>query len=205
MVKAFKSTLEDIEEKRSIHSLQYLNRQRPITEITFIDDELKGNPPADHYPYEIRKINILSSLRNHLNSTSLASQLSAHELIGTNDDQQSKQQLIEEQTKSSGGGGGGGFSVIFMPSRSNRSKHRPLKQRALTAPTTTVNRLPTIRSNSVSNDVLVDNLADPTSRSNDSPPTSSSNESPLNIANKDAPAANSPLVQGYHLMHETSI
>ena len=201
MVKAFKSTLEDIEEKRSIHSLQYLNRQRPITEISFIDDELKGIQPADHYPYEIRKINILSSLRNHLNSTSLASQLSAHELIGTNDDQQSKQQLIEEQAKP----GGGGFSVIFMPSRSNRSKHRPLNQRALTAPTTTINRLPTIRSNSVSNDVLVDNLADPTGKSNDSPPTSSSNESPLNIANKDASAANSPLVQGYHLMHETSI
>ena len=200
MVKAFKSTLEDIEEKRSIHSLQYLNRQRPITEISFIDDELKGNQLADHYPYEIRKINILSSLRNHLNSTSLASQLSAHELIGTNDDQQSKQQLIEEQ-----GAKSSGFSVIFMPSRSNRNKPRPINQRALTAPTTTVNRLPMIRSNSVSNDVLVDKLADPHRKSNDSPPTSSSNESPLNIANKDAPAANSPLVQGYHLMHETSI
>lgn len=167
----------------------------------FIDDELKGSLPADHYPYEIRKINILSSLRNHLNSTSLASQLSAHELIGTNDDQQSK---LIEQPAGKPAGGGGGFSVIFMPSRSSKCKSRPPNQRALTAPTTTVNRLPTIRSNSVSNDVLVDHLAEPASRSNDSPPTSS-NESPLNIANKDASTANNPLVQGYHLMHETSI
>ena len=200
MVKAFKSTLEDIEEKRSIHSLQYLNRQRPVTEISFIDDELKGNQPD--YPYEIRKINILSSLRNHLNNTSLASQLSAHELIG-NEDQQARQQLIKEQIKKQKDQG---FAVFFKPTRNQKIKS--LNQRAFTAPISTINRLPSIRSNSVSNDILVDNLVDnqTTNKLEHSPPTSSSNESPLNNANKNTAAiANNPLVQGYNLMHETSI
>ena len=199
MVKAFKSTLEDLEEKRSIHSLQYLNRQRPVTELSFIDDELKkGNHPSD-YPYEIRKINILSSLRNHLNNSSLASQLSVHD---SNEDQQSKQQLIKEQTgkQQIKDKEQTGFSVIF---KSARSKPKQLNQRAFTAPTTTISRLPTIRSNSISNDILVDNLVDQAKSTNS--PTNSSNESPLKNANNTSTTANNPLVQGYHLMHETSI
>lgn len=212
-MKAFKSTLEDLEEKRSIHSLQYLNRQRiplnesnPINPISFIDDELKGNHnQSDFNPYETRKLSLFSSLRNHLNNTSLASQLSAHELIGPND-QQSKQQLIKEQTKQSKDQTG--FSILFKPLRTNQTRSRQLNRRALTAPTTTISRLPTIRSNSVSNDIL-ENLvssADKTNKSTNSPP-SSSTESPLNNAKKstDPATANNPLVQGYYLMHETSI
>lgn len=203
MVKAFKSTLEDLEEKRSIHSLQYLNRQRPIQELSFID-ELKGTHHPSDYPYEIRKINILSSLRNHLNNSSLASQLSVHD-----DDQQSKQLIKSEQQTSNKqqikDKEQTGFSVIF---KSTRSKSKQLNQRALTAPTTNTisSRLPTIRSNSISNDILVDNLVEQ-GKSTNSPPTSSSNESPLKNANNNATTetTNNPLVQGYHLMHETSI
>lgn len=44
VIRAFKSTLEDLEERRSIHSLRS-SRSRPLSDITFIDEE-PGKAPC---------------------------------------------------------------------------------------------------------------------------------------------------------------
>lgn len=61
VVRAFKSTLEDMEERRSVHSLHSLHSlrssrshpgPRPLSDISYIDEDLKTPSPND-YPYEI--------------------------------------------------------------------------------------------------------------------------------------------------------
>ena len=57
VVRAFKSTLEDMEERRSVHSLHSLRTSRshpgprPLSDISFIDEEVNA-PSLNDYPYE---------------------------------------------------------------------------------------------------------------------------------------------------------
>ena len=57
VVRAFKSTLEDMEERRSVHSLQCLRTSRshpgprPLSDISFIDEEVNA-PSLNDYPIE---------------------------------------------------------------------------------------------------------------------------------------------------------
>ncbi|GIY56470.1 plasma membrane calcium-transporting ATPase 3 [Caerostris darwini] len=66
VVRAFKSTLEDMEERRSVHSLHSLRSSRShpkqLSDISYIDEDVKTPSPND-YPYDIHKTN--NSVRNH--------------------------------------------------------------------------------------------------------------------------------------------
>ncbi|CAL1300144.1 unnamed protein product [Larinioides sclopetarius] len=67
VVRAFKSTLEDMEERRSVHSLHSLRSSRShpkqLSDISYIDEDVKTPSPND-YPYDIHKTNN-HSVRNH--------------------------------------------------------------------------------------------------------------------------------------------
>jgi hypothetical protein len=79
VVRAFKSTLEDMEERRSVHSLHSLRTSRshpgprPLSDISFIDEEVNAPSPND-YPYDISLKNPVGpsfgNLHAHTNTTS---------------------------------------------------------------------------------------------------------------------------------------
>lgn len=76
VVRAFKSTLEDMEEKRSVHSLHSLHSlrssrshpgNRPLSDISYIDEDVKTPSPND-YPYDLSVAKNHASSVNNLNT-----------------------------------------------------------------------------------------------------------------------------------------
>ncbi|XP_023209410.1 uncharacterized protein LOC111612432 [Centruroides sculpturatus] len=196
VVRAFKSTLEDMEERRSVHSLHSLHSlrssrshpgPRPLSDISYIDEDLKTPSPND-YPYEIA-----DQLKN-TNPTSVSNSAGAKNLnnreIHHNNINQFNSQLPSAPSEIDTHAETAPLMERSSCHQSPISSQPPIQTQQGTpsiSPTTTTSITP-VNSSSPSSNASYNN---------------SSSRAGFNI--------NSPLAQGYHLLteptkvHETSI
>ncbi len=202
VVRAFKSTLEDMEERRSVHSLHSLRTSRshpgprPLSDISFIDEEVNAPSPND-YPYDI-------SLKNPVGPS--FGNLHAHTNTTSKDRYPNYRNQQSLNTPGSVGGLGETAPLLTKEPQMERSRSAPF---ASMHPITTGLHQTSGSLSSPSSSIKCAISSPISSSSNNSLGANQRHLTPSTT--RQTAALNNPLVQGYHLLaepnriHETSI